>query len=103
MSEFIDKLDELKKRALSVEASTSIGIGITTHNRYDIFKKTFEEMKRFAPANAKIVVVDDASDTAVPEATLVMIAIEMKAMESIIARNVMNLMMAILQSIKTKH
>lgn len=69
MSEFIDKLDELKKLALSVEASTSIGIGITTHNRYDIFKKTFEEMKRFAPANAKIVVVDDASDKPVPEAT----------------------------------
>jgi glycosyltransferase involved in cell wall biosynthesis len=69
MNEFIDKLDELKKLALSVEASPSIGIGITTHNRYDIFKKTFEEMKRFAPANAKIVVVDDASDKPVPETT----------------------------------
>ena len=69
MSEFLDKLDELKMLALSVEAAPSIGIGITTHNRYDIFKKTLEEMKRFAPANAKIVVVDDASDKPVPEAT----------------------------------
>ncbi|WP_108821344.1 glycosyltransferase family 2 protein [Dysgonomonas sp. Marseille-P4361] len=47
----------------------SIGIGITTHNRYDIFKRVYEEIQRFAPANAKIVVVDDASDKPVPEAT----------------------------------
>lgn len=68
-AEFINKLEELKQLALSVEASPSVGIGITTHNRYDIFKKTLEEMKRFAPANAKIVVVDDASDKPVQEAT----------------------------------
>lgn len=68
-TEFINKLEELKQLALSVEASPVIGIGITTHNRYDIFKKTLEEINRLAPANAKIVVVDDASDKPVPEAT----------------------------------
>lgn len=65
----LTKIEELKKLALSVEVAPSIGIGITTHNRYDIFKKTYEEIKRFAPANAKIVVVDDASNKPVPEAT----------------------------------
>lgn len=69
MSELINKLEELKQLALSVEAHPSIGIGITTHNRYGIFKKTYQEIKRFAPSNAKIVVVDDASENPVPEAT----------------------------------
>lgn len=48
---------------------TKIGIGITTHNRYDVFSKTLVEIKRLAPAGAEIVVVDDASDKPVPEAT----------------------------------
>ena len=48
---------------------TKIGIGITTHNRYDVFSKTLAEIKRLAPAGAEIVVVDDASDKPVPEAT----------------------------------
>ena len=65
----LSKIEELKELALSVEVAPSIGIGITTHNRYDIFKKTYEEIKRFAPANAKIVVADDASSSPVPEAT----------------------------------
>jgi glycosyltransferase involved in cell wall biosynthesis len=67
-TKLLNKLDELKRLALPVEISPSIGIGITTHNRYDIFKKTYDEIKRFAPANAKIAVVDDASDKPVPEA-----------------------------------
>lgn len=46
-----------------------IGIGITTHNRYEIFKHTLEIITKFAPAKAKIVVVDDASDMPVKEAT----------------------------------
>ena len=46
-----------------------IGIGITTHNRYETFSKTLVEIKRYAPKDAKIVVVDDASDIPVPEAT----------------------------------
>ena len=77
--EILNKLNEIEQnlkelvlsKAISeiFNPSSSIGIGITTHNRYDIFKKTYEEIKRFAPTNAKIVVVDDASDKPVPEAT----------------------------------
>ena len=68
-TDFVNKLEELKRLALSVEALPSIGIGITTHNRYDIFKKTFEEITKFAPQNAKIVIIDDASDKPATEAT----------------------------------
>lgn len=39
-----------------------IGIGITTHNRRDIFNKTYLQIRRFAPRNSKIVVVDDGSN-----------------------------------------
>lgn len=46
-----------------------IGIGITTHNRYGVFKKTYEEILKYLPENSKLVVVDDASSLAVPEAT----------------------------------
>jgi len=46
-----------------------IGIGITTHNRYDVFKNTYNKIKEFLPPNAKLVVVDDASSIPVPEAT----------------------------------
>lgn len=45
-----------------------LGIGITTHNREHIFNETFKQIKRFTP-NAKIVVVDDASETPCPDAT----------------------------------
>lgn len=38
-----------------------IGIGITTHNRPEIFTKTLEHLKRFTP-ETKIVVVDDGSE-----------------------------------------
>lgn len=46
-----------------------IGIAITEHNRYDIFKKTYEEINKHLPQGALLVVVDDASDIPVPEAT----------------------------------
>lgn len=39
-----------------------IGIGITTHNRPEVFKRTYANVIRYAPTGAKIVVVDDASD-----------------------------------------
>lgn len=39
-----------------------IGIGITTHNRTEVFKRTYANIVRYAPTGAKIVVVDDASD-----------------------------------------
>lgn len=50
------------------EGAPRIGVGITTHNRPDAFQKTFHEIKRRTPG-AKIVVVDDASDIPVQEAT----------------------------------
>lgn len=45
-----------------------IGIGLTTHNRPEIFKETLQKMKQFRPEGAKIVVVDDCSDIKVKEA-----------------------------------
>lgn len=46
-----------------------IGIAITTHNRYDVFVKTYEQIVKFLPENALLVVVDDCSDIPVPQAT----------------------------------
>lgn len=45
-----------------------IAICITTHNRYDTFKHTYNEWKRFMPIDSQLFVVDDASDVPVPEA-----------------------------------
>lgn len=39
-----------------------IGIGLTTHNRREVFNKTLTEIKKFMPNGAKLVIVDDASD-----------------------------------------
>lgn len=39
-----------------------IGIGITAHNRPQVFMKTLSEITRYAPPDCKIVVVDDASE-----------------------------------------
>lgn len=46
-----------------------IGIAISTHNRYETFIKTYTEIKKYLPKGAKLVVVDDASDVPVKEAT----------------------------------
>ena len=46
-----------------------IGISITEHNRYDIFKKSYDEIKKYMPKDAVLVVVDDASTVPVKEAT----------------------------------
>jgi hypothetical protein len=45
-----------------------IGIGITTRNRYETFKKSYAEIVRLSPG-CKVVVVDDASNAPVPNAT----------------------------------
>lgn len=45
-----------------------IGVGITTHNRYEIFKNAYKNIVKYTPV-AKIVVVDDASKKPVSEAT----------------------------------
>ncbi len=46
-----------------------IGLAISTHNRYEVFKKTLAEIKKYTPKNFKLVIVDDASDEPVKEAT----------------------------------
>ena len=46
-----------------------IGIGITTRNRYDVFKNSYQIIKEKSPSDFKIVVVDDASSEIVQEAT----------------------------------
>ena len=45
-----------------------IGIAISTRNRYDTFRKSYDQWKRYLPKGAKLVVVDDASTERVPEA-----------------------------------
>ena len=45
-----------------------IPISITTHNRYETFKKHYKEIKRFLPQNARLIVIDDGSDVPVKEA-----------------------------------
>ena len=62
------KLEDLK-REISALGTQTIGIAITTRNRRDIFQKTYAEIKRFAPSNSVLVVVDDASSVPCPEAT----------------------------------
>lgn len=39
-----------------------IGIGVTSYNRREVFEHTLSEIKKFAPKNSKIVIVDDGSD-----------------------------------------
>lgn len=46
-----------------------IGIAITEHNRYEMFKKSYDKIVEFMPDNAVLVVVDDASTKPFPEAT----------------------------------
>ena len=68
MNAVLEKLEELKSIVLKSN-TPKIGISITTHDRYDIFKRCYENVKKYAPENSVIVVVDDASATPVPEAT----------------------------------
>ncbi|MGK4567838.1 glycosyltransferase family 2 protein [Flavobacterium sp. 3HN19-14] len=59
-------LDELE---LPQQVIPRIGVAITEHNRYDVFKKSYVEIKKHLPPGAFLVVVDDASSTPVKEAT----------------------------------
>ena len=40
----------------------TIGIGITTRNRYKIFPKTLANIKKFQPENSRIEIVNDSDD-----------------------------------------
>lgn len=46
-----------------------IGIGITTHNRPEVFEQTLKQIKAFTGCEHKLVIVDDASDVPVEDAT----------------------------------
>jgi GT2 family glycosyltransferase len=46
-----------------------IGIAISTRNRRDTFNKSYAQWRRFLPPGAVLVIVDDASDVPVPQAT----------------------------------
>lgn len=46
-----------------------IGIAITTYNRPDIFQITLDKIKKYAPKDAVIVIVDDGSENPHPETT----------------------------------
>lgn len=48
----------------------TIGIGITTYNRYPVFKNTYKQILKLMPEGAKLFVVDDCSKFKVPEANL---------------------------------
>lgn len=65
----MNTIDQIKKLLDSVDISSKIGVAITTHNRYDIFKKTYDEISKFLPSGAVLVIVDDASSTPVKEST----------------------------------
>lgn len=70
----MNPIEQLKKIIQELEQSintdcSNIGIGITTHNRQNLFNKSFEEIKRLSPKGSIIVVVDDASTTPNPQAT----------------------------------
>lgn len=45
-----------------------IGVGVTTRNRYDVFRDSYARLREHLPPGAKLIVVDDASDRPVPEA-----------------------------------
>jgi glycosyltransferase involved in cell wall biosynthesis len=45
-----------------------ISFCITTHNRYEVFKKTYDEILKFMPKDSELIVVDDASERPVKEA-----------------------------------
>jgi len=51
-----------------LERHKTIAISIITHNRYDVFKKSYTEIKRLMPKNAKLFVIDDGSEIPVREA-----------------------------------
>ena len=65
----LSKIEELREEVSNMAQSSRIWIAISTCNRYDTFKRCYDEVKRCAPPNSVIVVVDDASDKPVPEAT----------------------------------
>lgn len=46
-----------------------IAVSIITHNRYEVFKKSYDEILKYLPENADLFIVDDGSEIPVKEAT----------------------------------
>ena len=74
MNDIMAKLDDVRQDILRLSLNGhshtgKIGIGITTHNRYEVFTHTLKKIREFAPLGTKIAIVDDASKAPVPEAT----------------------------------
>lgn len=67
----MDKTEIINAIKALPESKTSykIGIGITEHNRPDVFAKSLSEIKKYLPDGAELVVVDDASKTPLKQAT----------------------------------
>lgn len=63
------KKDDVSEKTSQPLQYARIGIGITTHNRRHLLKKTLSEIQRLSPPECRIVIVDDASDIPVEEAT----------------------------------
>ena len=51
------------------EERFNVGVGITVHNRYDVFLKTYNEFKKYLPKGSKLIIIDDDSAKPVLEAT----------------------------------
>src|SRR5690606_4880252 len=49
--------------------SVKIGVAISTRDRYEVFKRCYNEVKKHLPKDVVLVVLDDGSKTPVPEAT----------------------------------
>lgn len=64
----IDKIKQMIDE-LAMNTYGKIGVAITEHNRPEVFAKSLEEIKRFLPPGAILVVVDDASTVPVKGAT----------------------------------
>jgi hypothetical protein len=50
-------------------SNSNIGVAISTQNRREVYLHSLEQIKKFLPKGAKLVIVDDASKIPAPEAT----------------------------------
>lgn len=67
----IDVINQLRDTISTLEsinlgAREKIGIAINTHNRPEMLLRCVENVRKFAPPNSEIVIVDDASSTTNP-------------------------------------
>lgn len=56
-----------RKRTVTPE-HIKVGVAITTHNRPEVTDRAVKEWKKYLPSNAALIIVDDASHVAYPDA-----------------------------------